>query len=108
MRIHPADFSAFMRDIASDTEEYVQRELAAATAPLQAEIATLRAEIFELKQREHQGVWDPGQAYAKGAMVSRQGSTWLSTTSDNRGKPGESRAWTLIVKAGRDGKDARS
>lgn len=54
----------------------------------------------------YRDVWMDGVSYDHGDMVTWAGSTWHcneSTTS----KPGESKAWTLMVKRGRDGKDGK-
>jgi hypothetical protein len=54
----------------------------------------------------YEGVYQEGQAYEKGMLVTWAGSSFHcneTTTS----KPGESKAWTLMVKRGRDGKDFR-
>ena len=58
-----------------------------------------------LEQRRWVGVWAAG-LYHEGNLVTHDGSMWHC----NRGtdsKPGESDAWTLCVKRGRDGKDGR-
>ena len=55
----------------------------------------------------YRGVWVDGKAYDPGDSVTWGGSEWhcfMATTS----KPGDgSKAWTLKVKRGRDGKDLR-
>jgi hypothetical protein len=70
-----------------------------------AAVGPLRTRIAELEQREYQGVWSAEKAYAKGAMVSRQGSVWHSTVNNNLSTPGQHPHWTLVVKAGRDLRD---
>jgi hypothetical protein len=54
-----------------------------------------------------EGVYQDGQTYEKGNLVTWAGSSWHCnerTTS----KPGDgSKSWTLMVKRGRDGKDLR-
>lgn len=47
-----------------------------------------------------------GEAYEPGDMVSFGGSTWHCAKATGA-KPGEGDDWTLAVKRGRDGKDAR-
>ncbi len=54
----------------------------------------------------YRDVWQEGQTYERGDTATWAGSTWHcneTTTS----KPGESKAWTLMVKRGRDGKDGK-
>jgi integrin beta 3 len=50
------------------------------------------------------GVWRDGDTYEKSDCVSFGGSLWIAqeATTD---KPGDSKAWRLAVKRGRDGKD---
>lgn len=52
------------------------------------------------------GIYRPGTPYSKGDMVTWEGSSWLCTEATTR-KPGEGDThWRLVVKRGRDGKDA--
>jgi hypothetical protein len=56
---------------------------------------------------QYEGVYIDGKAYERGSVVTWAGSTWHANEQTNT-KPGEgSKAWTLIVKRGRDGKDGR-
>jgi len=53
----------------------------------------------------YQGVFQDGKAYSPGDTVTWAGSTWHANDATTT-KPGDgSKAWTLIVKRGRDGKD---
>jgi hypothetical protein len=76
-------------------------------------IRTLEAKVAELDARgpamKFAGTWvDKSGGYALGETVTRQGSLWHSDVSYNRSIPGlEGSAWTLCVKHGRNGKDAR-
>jgi hypothetical protein len=54
----------------------------------------------------HRGVWAAG-GYEAGDVVTWSGGSWHCTAATTTGKPGESPDWVLIVKRGRDGKDAR-
>lgn len=58
-----------------------------------------------LEQRRYVGVWAVGK-YHEGNMVTHDGSVW-HCSRDTDSKPGQSDAWTLCVKRGRDGKDGR-
>lgn len=52
------------------------------------------------------GVYQEGTLYVRGDLVTWGGSTWHCNEEAPPSKPGEaSKAWTLIVKRGRDGKD---
>lgn len=55
------------------------------------------------------GVWVDGKTYDLGDLATWGGSTWHCNAIDTRSKPGdESKAWTMMVKAGRDvGRDTR-
>lgn len=54
----------------------------------------------------HRGVFREGTTYERGDNVTQGGSTWHANETTTE-KPGEgSKAWTLVTKRGRDGKDA--
>jgi hypothetical protein len=60
---------------------------------------------FDDQGRAYKGVWKPG-AYPAGSFVTHGGSMWHADKSTDF-KPGEGGGWTLAVKSGRDGKDAK-
>lgn len=62
---------------------------------------------FALPIQVYRGVHQEGKAYEAHDNVTWAGSQWTSTKSENTDKPGTSDAWTLVVKAGRPGKDLR-
>lgn len=51
----------------------------------------------------YQGVYQPGQEYARSQMTTWGGSLFLAQV-DTRSKPGESPDWKMIVKRGADAK----
>lgn len=52
------------------------------------------------------GVFQDGQAYELGDVVTWAGSAWHCQAATKNGKPGTNTdAWRLMVKAGRDGRD---
>lgn len=56
---------------------------------------------------EYCGVYVDGRSYDRGELVTYAGSTWHCNEPTTT-KPGDgSKAWVLMVKRGRDGKDAR-
>ena len=55
----------------------------------------------------YKGVHRDGEAYDQHDNVTWAGSQWTSVKSENVDKPGSSDSWTLVVKAGRNGKDLR-
>lgn len=60
-----------------------------------------------LPYMRQQGVYVEGRSYVKGDVVTWGGSQWHCETETTT-KPGEGvKAWTLVVKRGRDGKDGR-
>lgn len=62
---------------------------------------------FAMPIQIYKGVHREGKAYDAHDNVTWAGSQWTSTKSENTDKPGTSDAWTLCVKAGRNGKDLR-
>ena len=62
---------------------------------------------FVMPIQVYQGVHQEGKAYDQHDNVTWGGSQWTSTKAENTDKPGSSDAWTLVVKAGRPGKDLR-
>lgn len=56
----------------------------------------------------YRGIWQPGASYQRGDCATDRGSVWYSVSDENRTRPGaENQQWTLMVKSGRDGRDAR-
>jgi len=66
----------------------------------------LESRIAELEAREYRGPHEDGKCYTRGQYVSFKGSLWHCNCETTQ-RPGDGPAWTLAVKAGRDGKDAR-
>lgn len=62
---------------------------------------------FALPIQIYKGVHRDGDEYEAHDTVTWGGSQWVSNKSANADKPGSSDAWTLVVKAGRPGKDLR-
>jgi hypothetical protein len=73
-----------------------------ATAPLEARIAQLEAHPLK-----YCDVWKSGGDYRAGNFVSWGGSVWHCNEDGTTEKPGTGPTWTLAVKRGRDGKDAK-
>lgn len=68
--------------------------------PIEGGVVTFPVPIYR-------GVFVDGKTYDAADMVTWGGSTWLANT-ETFVKPGDgSKAWTLCVKKGRDGKDFR-
>jgi integrin beta 3 len=66
---------------------------------------------FTLPVQIYRGVWQDGKTYTHQDAVTWGGSQWVCVAPTTTAKPGladaESRAWTLAVKAGRDGKHGK-
>jgi hypothetical protein len=72
-------------------------------------LKTLEAEEKKSKAAPlpYQGVWKQGQEYLPGQFVTFAGSVW-HCNKKTMARPGDDHAaYTLAVKSGRDGKDAR-
>lgn len=59
-------------------------------------------------QLVYREVWRPGEQYALGNLVTWGGSLWHCNAAGTKAKPGDGGGndWRLVVKKGRDGKDA--
>lgn len=69
--------------------------------------ATVKTFPLVLPFQRYTGVYVDGKAYSVGDVVTAGGSQW-HCNEDTASKPGEgSKAWTLAVKRGRDGKDGK-
>jgi hypothetical protein len=65
----------------------------------------VKAFPFSLPFLRYEGVYQDGQKYSQGDVTTWAGSTW-HCNEPTTSKPGEgSKAWTLMVKRGRDGRD---
>jgi len=70
---------------------------------LEQRIAALEAKPAVLR---YMGPFEQGREYSPGEFVTHRGSLWHANERTNA-KPGDGAAWTLAVKAGRDGRDVR-
>lgn len=72
---------------------------------------TLHARLVAVEQREdgpqlaYRGVWTEGEQYERGSIVTHGGSAWHADAKTSLKPP--SPDWTLMVKKGRDGRDAQ-
>jgi hypothetical protein len=126
-----------------DVATLVGLSMKAALVPVVTDLASVRAELAELKARaaipgppgppgppgqdgvagaagapgepgpigkfadSYKDVYDAGADYARGDLVTDDGSLWLCKAETTTDRPGRSAAWRLICKRGKDGKDAR-
>jgi hypothetical protein len=86
-------------------KSYVTRELDKRVAALEARIKRLEDEDRPAALA-YGGTWKSGQESKKNFFYTDRGSIWFckESTAD---RPGETNAFVLAVKAGRDGRDAR-
>jgi len=78
-------------------------------ALLRERVITMQAQIDAWRQKaltSYEGTWEPGAAYGEGVTVTQGGSLWRSNKHGATDRPGRSDQWTLIVKRGRDGRNA--
>lgn len=55
----------------------------------------------------HRGIFKKDAAYQPGDLTTWGGSMWLAKNDTQNKQPGTSTDWQLVVKCGRDGKDAK-
>lgn len=66
-----------------------------------------RLAALEATGLKYSGTWQRAQDYQRGAVVTDQDSAWVALKAGAGERPGEvPAAWQLLVKAGRDGRDA--
>ncbi|MCR9104735.1 MAG: carbohydrate-binding family V/XII protein [Gammaproteobacteria bacterium] len=81
-----------VRDVNSDLESRLDAKLAALE-----ERMTTGINLADC----YQGAHHLGKGYRRGNLVTHQGSLWLCM-ADSDERPGQSSAWRLIVKRGKD------
>lgn len=76
-------------------------------------IAALQDAVVQVEQRlkdvapmTYRGVFNEGQAYVRGDVVTSGGSMWHCDAARTTEKPGTGKSWTLSVKRGADGRPA--
>lgn len=71
-------------------------------------LKALEARIEELEKQPfaYDGPHESGKTYDKGTFVTFSGSLWHANYK-TASRPGDSQAWTLAVKRGKDGRDSR-
>jgi hypothetical protein len=92
----------FGREIAIAVKKHVANE----TQPLRDRINALETETKFLKESgvNFRGPFQDGESYAAGDVVQRGGSLWRCYSPTTKQPPND--GWRLLVKKGRDGKDA--
>lgn len=92
--VRVGDLPGLMAAIGPTIAEFVVK----ATEPLKARIAEL-----ESTQLKYCGVWDRFKTFPANAIVTDQGSAWISKTETRGIRPGDDNAfWQLAIKKGKD------
>ena len=81
-----------------------------AIEPLKARNEALEARLAELegKALKDGGVWQAHKSYDLGDVITHSGSSWVCITAHVGGQHFPDHGfWRLLVKKGRDGRDAR-
>jgi hypothetical protein len=83
----------------------IMKEMRGEVEQLRADIAALRV-IVQSKALTFGGIYAEGAQYEPGTVATHNGSAWHCNerTTD---RPGTSKAWTMFVKRGRDGRDIK-
>lgn len=100
------EIEALMKSIAPVLRRWLSDQL----EPLRTRIEELerRADDAEARGLNYAGAWQRAATYKRGDVVTCGGSMWVAIQATEPGQaPGETMAWQLAVKRGRDGKDAR-
>src|SRR5262245_61675359 len=95
--ILPARDQALINAVGSELNERDQR-----IAALEQRIAALEQRLENFGDR---GVWKEGEIYFQNNYTSHNGSYWVCKAA-TMARPGTDGSWRLVVKHGRDGKDA--
>jgi len=101
------EIEAMIGAVVPPIREYVVK----AMTPIADRLATLQQKIKELEERptiSYEKTFSVDKVYKPGNLTTHQGSLWHANVETRGVTPGDGNvAWTLIVKRGRDGKDAR-
>lgn len=87
--------------------EALLRELSARVRDLEALVGQQAAQVKELSERatlHDGGIWEGGQPYEAGAVVTRSGSAWVCEEPHVSGAEFDHGRFRLMVKRGRDGR----
>jgi hypothetical protein len=103
----PPPDESFYRELVGICREYV--DIKFGRLKNENEALMNRIKLLETQpQLEYKGVYEPGMTYLRNALVTFDGSLWISksNTGSSPGNPGGSH-WKLVCKRGRDGKDGK-
>lgn len=102
---------SLIRGIAPVIRAEIIKRVELAIEPLQTQIADLRSQLAEERERPrglaYQGTWQRAAFYHRHDGVTWGGQVWVCVVDKTQVQPGEGAAWQLAVRKGTDGKDAR-
>lgn len=101
----PSEIESLMKAIAPVLRSYLRDEL----TPIRRQMTELERRVAEVETKglEFVGTFQRAATYRRGQAVSFDGSLWIALRDTQSGEePGQSKAWQLAVKRGRDGRDA--
>jgi len=100
------EIKALMTELAPVVRQYVVDAVAPAVTRLEA--MERRLQELECRGLKYAGIWQRASDYERGSVITHAGSAFVAIRkTQSTDKPGESDAWQMMVKAGKDGKDAR-
>lgn len=97
-------------DAVLGTIKGVNDSLSTRAAALEARIEVLERGLTDIRRQptlEYTGTWQEGTTYERGQMVTHQGSVWYCKRPAATRPNEDPERWQLMVKRGRDGRDAR-
>jgi hypothetical protein len=101
------EIQALMAAMAPPMRDFIEKTC----RPLVDSIVALRSKIAELEERptiSYERTYTTDKLYKPGNLTTHAGSLWHANVATKCVAPGDGNsAWTLIVKRGRDGKDAK-
>lgn len=108
-RNHACTYSQKTHDQIQGQISSLYNELVMTQAVLYAflELAFERIGQLECGGMHYRGVWRDSEEYPKGSVVSHQGGCWHANKLTSARPGTDPDGWTLMVRRGRDGKDAR-
>jgi hypothetical protein len=101
--VPPPHQARLIRSLMAGIAPVIAEHVRSALAPLVRRLEELEAHGQSVK---YMGIWDSKTQYEPGSFVTDKGSVWHCNDT-TRARPGDSPAWTLAVKRGADGRDAR-
>lgn len=109
----PAALSGFVSELAAKSVHFddLLRRMGSTLEALGQQNQRFERSIAEMKAAQsamaYKGVFKAGDTYVRGNWTTWHGSVWHCNAATTGDEPGTSDAWTLAVKSGKNGRDAR-